>query len=212
MISLDSINTSEGCLQHLLLAEARTPAQANYNFDEIKTVLRAMKSVVTNRKASNKGYIFCSVGATSIIDYICAPVSTTGCQAKQFKGFSKNASGNVVVDPAILTRINDAVSIANNTSDPRNAKFKAHVNEVISVSKNAITDPYNTIPGSIGGEAVLKAVYGWRTSESADPGGAYVKIPQSAQHPNGNIQGIQFYTIKAVAVFLVEAKYKEFFV
>lgn len=89
---LNDINTDKGCLQRLLIAEARTPAHSAYNFNEIKIVLQAMKAVVVNRKILGKNYVFCSVGASSIIDFICAPVSTTGCQAKQFKGFGKSNS------------------------------------------------------------------------------------------------------------------------
>lgn len=176
MITLDDVNTEAGCLQHLLLAEARTPSHPTYNFDEVRLSLMAMKQVLLNRKSLGKAYIFCSKGAQTIIDFICAPVTTSGCQAKQFAGFSLGANGRIAVDPAILTRLQDAVTIANNSQDPRNTKFVRHLTEIIRITQSQVTDPYQNIPGSINGTSVLKGAYGWRTAGSADPGGLTSKF------------------------------------
>ncbi|HEX8529984.1 MAG TPA: hypothetical protein VF646_08165 [Cytophagales bacterium] len=214
MIQLDDVHSEAGCLQHLLLAEARSPEKSGYNLAEIRVVLQAMKAVIENRQALGKNHIFCSVNAASIIDFICAPVSPGGCQAKQFEGFTKGAGGKVSVADPIRKRIAEAVRIANNTQDPRSAKYVTHIQEIIAVVQNASSDPYTNIPGVIGGESVLKGAYGWKTSGSTQPGGAYVKIPQVVpplNHPNGDLQGIQFYTIKSVAGFLERQEFELFF-
>jgi hypothetical protein len=210
MINLSDINTDQGCLQYLILAECKSPGYASYNFNETKIVMRAMKSVITNRKALNKNWIFCSVNSNSLIDYICAPISQQGCQSKQFNGFTLSANDRVDIDQSISNRIDEILSIANNSSNARQTIYANHVNEAISVSKTVITDPYISIPENINGENVLKSAYGWRTSGSGSPGGNYIEIPQTIPpliHPNGNIQGIQFFTLKKNAASLSEREF-----
>ena len=212
MITLDDVNIEAGCLQHLLLAEARTPSHPAYDFDEVRVSLMAMKLVLFNRKSLGKAHVFCSKGAQTIVDFICAPVTTSGCQAQQFAGFSLGANNRVAVDASIMTRIQDAISIANNAQDPRSTEFIRHLTEIVSVSKGQVPDPYQNIPGNINGTSVLKGAYGWKTAGSADPGGAYVRIPPSTpplSYPNGSIQGIQFYTIMASVSFLNEEEFNQ---
>jgi hypothetical protein len=198
-IVLDDLQRDNGCLQHLILAECMTPNFASYDFAKAQNVIKAMKAVVVNRKNLNKPGVFCSVGATTIVHYICAPVSGAGCQAQQFQGFSWE-NNMARVSAAVLNRINDALAIANSAAHPKKAAFIKHINEIISVSNTAITDPYKDIPSTISGVSVLKGAYGWRTSGSGTGGGSYIAVPKataSATHPDGDLQGIQFLAIKS---------------
>jgi hypothetical protein len=207
MIKLDDLNTDNGCVQHLLLAETLGPASNKYDFDDLKIVVRAMKSVILNRKKLKKNNIFCSKNASTIRDYICAPVSNEGCQSKQFEGFELT-SGEIVITKKISDRINEMLTIANSSSDSRKQKYSEHIKEIIAVSKETETkDPYSDIPLTIDDVSVLSGVYGWRTSGEGTGGGNYVKIPKKKVpyvHPDGDLQGIQFLTIKTNSLKLNE--------
>ena len=209
LLRLDSLNTETGCLQHLLVAECRSPAVASYSFAQIQLVARAMKFVLLNRKKLGQNYRFCSVGAASLIDFICAPVSATGCQQQQFDGFTASPGRDTaVVDPAVLTRIQQTVGIANNPAHPQQLAYHQHVSFIIQLCSPIASnsDPYAAIPAMLGGKAVYQGGYFWRSQGSGSPGGTAVEIPtpSTTQAPPGTLQGITFYTL-TVAASLAEA-------
>jgi hypothetical protein len=206
-MNLDPLSTEAGCYQHLILAECRGPATPGYSFSEIQTVMKAMRACIQNRLALSRPRLFCSVGATTSIHYMFAPVSGVGCQAQQFRGFSWNAATSTpVIAAPQQTVIDNLLAVANNASDPRQQRFITHINEAKAVSSAAVTDPFSGIPNIIGTESIRTGVYGWRTGGAGGGGGAYRAIPQTVvpySHPNGYIQGIQFYTILADASLLL---------
>lgn len=208
LINLAPLNTAAGCLQHLLLAECRGPAGGGYSFAELQPVARAMKSVVMNRMALGQDYRFCSVGAVTVMDFVCAPVTAAGCQQKQFAGFTSSPGQNtVVVAAAIMARIKQTVDIANNPSHPQQALYHQHVSFIVQLcATNGGADPYSAIPAIINGKAVLRGGYFWRTAGSGGPGGTTIEIPtpSTTQAPPGTLQGITFYTASVAAGFMEE--------
>lgn len=208
-IALDDLQTDKGCLQHLLAAESLGPFDSAYNFDQIKIVLRAMNAALKNRHALTKPWIFCASTASTIRDIICAPISQTGCQGKQFEGFSK-VDGKVQITLDISSRIADLVRVANDATDSRQAKASQHLQEIITVVNGLLSDPYSSIPGTIGGVKIKAGVFGWKTAGASPPGGSFIKIPQTnppLSHPDGMLQKTQFYTIREDIVKLSQADF-----
>ena len=207
--TLDDLQTDKGCLQHLLAAESLGPFDPAYNFAQIKIVLRAMNAAVKNRHALAKPWIFCASTASTIQDIICAPISPTGCQGKQFDGFS-NVNGKVQLSDAITKRIAELLRIANDVTDPRRAKASQHLQEIITVVAGPLSDPYISIPITIGGIKIKAGVFGWKTAGATPPGGSFMKIPQTSPplaHPDGMLQKTQFYTIREDVLKLSQAEF-----
>lgn len=179
-VTLPDINTDEGLLARLFIAESRNPGQASYDADEVAKGMRAMKAVVDNRLKNNPGQ-FGAPGATTYVDIVGA--------AGQFHGFSKDAGGHIVIATDVQARIDKVLSVANTGAPGKYAAFVTKCNEV---AKAAVDDPFQGLT-AIGTTPVLGGGFGWRTAGSSAPGGSFVAIP-AAQ--GGVIAGNQFYTIK----------------
>lgn len=206
-IALADIDTDAGCVQHLLLAEARTPSYAGYDPAQNKIVMAAMKSVVSNRLALNRPWLFCSRECLTLRDFICAPIQAdpgAGCRdARQFKGFSMSGR-RVVLDPIIAQRIQENLAIANNPADARRPTFLRHVQDAIDASAST-ENPYQHLQ-SIGGVEVLQGAYGWRTADTGAPGPNFPAIPEDF-NPSGKMQGIQFFALKKAMQALTEDEF-----
>ncbi len=188
LIPLDDVNTDDGCIQRLLLAEARGPKASGYDFDETKTVIQAMIAVLQNRVGYNSPSKFCAPRGSSLrMNYVTA-VCAGGAQ--QFRGFSLDSNGDVAIAQPQLDTINGILTLA----QQGDTDCVSHINMIVGYSKSSVADPYSGIPSVIDGNQVLRGVYGWRTAGSGTGGGTYVQIP-AGNNPSGVLQGIQFTTI-----------------
>jgi len=178
-LALPDLQTDDGTVARMLLAETLTPASSSYDAAQAQTSMNAMKSAVVHRLT--KPSDFGAAGATNHRDIICAP--------GQFAGFSKNTSGEVVVDAAIEANIDDIVNRAN-TGAP--GVYYAHLKMAIDTADSTVTDPFSAIT-SVGGVATLGGTWGWRKAGTAAPGGKLVAIPTAS---GGVILRNQFYTLK----------------
>ena len=180
-IQLPPITTVEGVVARLLIAECRTPADhLHYDEAQVLICMKAMKAVVHNR-LHHHPELFGAPNAANYIDIITAP--------GQFHGFSKDASGNVVISPDVQHRIDDVLRLAN-TGAP--GKFYRFVENAINVANGGINDPFAGVT-NIGGVPVTGGGYGWRAASASDPGGKLIPIPASI---GGVIQGNKFYALK----------------
>ncbi len=166
-------------LVRLLIAESRTPAHAQYDADEVKKGMQAMKATVVNRLNNNPGQ-FGATGATTFADIIAAP--------GQFHGFTKSG-GNITISTDVQSRITEVMRKANTGSPGKYAEF---VKNAIAVANGAVSDPFKDLT-VVGPTAVKAGAFGWRKAGSAGPGGSFVQIPTTS---GGVIAGNQFYTVK----------------
>lgn len=186
-IQLDSINTEQGCLQHIFLAETKNAELPGFNPAEVVRSFTAMKSTIENRLKTPSQ--FGAPGAKNIIDIVTAP--------GQFDGFTKSG-GKVVITPKIETLIKNILTHANQPTHPRMQHHKNFVQSAISVSQTKIQDEFSAIT-KIGTTKVIGGVYGW--NRGAEMGGRFVKIPNGCLDSNniahdGIIMGNQFWTLK----------------
>ncbi len=177
---LPSLDSDLGVVVHLLLAESQTPSFAAYHVPSVLRGMHAMKATVANRLALNPSW-FAAAGASNFRDIVSAP--------GQFRGFSKDSTGRLVLHPSVLQRILEIVSQA--TADP-GGRFASHVELARSVSEASVSDPF-VLLRKIGDVQVLGGTYGWRTAGSSAPGGRFVQVPEA---DGGVIGGNQFYTLK----------------
>jgi hypothetical protein len=179
-VALPDVNTDEGLLVRLFIAESRNPGHKQYNADTAKKGMRAMKAVVDNRLRNNPGQ-FGAPGAKGYIDIVAA--------AGQFHGFSKGTNGKILIASDVQKRIDEVVKIAN-TGKP--GKYAAFVQAAIDVAKADVDDPFKDVK-KVGRTETTGGSDGWRTAGSAQPGGSFIAIPEAN---GGVIAGNQFYTLK----------------
>jgi hypothetical protein len=175
-IGLPDLQTDDGTLANLLLAEARNPGQPSYDANDANLCFQTMKAVVSNR-LQNPGR-FNAPGATNVRDIVCAP--------GQFAGFSMSG-GQVQIASPQQTRIDTILRNAN-IPGPTSTPWADFVQKALDVIAAPIQDRFSNVT-SVDGVDVLPGTYGWRSAGSSDPGGTFVKLP------NGVIGGIQFYTV-----------------
>lgn len=161
--------TDEGLVSRLLLAEIRNPSAATYSASDSEIGMRAIRSIVENRK--KKPSIFnASSSSTSAI------ITARG----QFAGFDGGIS------EVIRQRTNALVNPAGNSS-----KFVDFWNDVFRISEAAsVIDPYASVT-VVAGVNVEPGTYGVRTAGSSEPGGSFVALSTGK-----NIAGQDFYTLK----------------
>ncbi|MEY4562742.1 MAG: hypothetical protein RLZZ618_2019 [Pseudomonadota bacterium] len=145
MITLPEKKSDDGVEARVLLAECRGPAASSYTIELAAEAMQLMDAVLWNRMANPGPYM--AKGAKTLADIVRAP--------KQFEGFGKYPD----YDPKIRQRIQDAIDIANNPKDSRQAAYAEFVNKAIEIAKSAyFTDPS---PGTLAS---------WRTANSGSPG------------------------------------------
>jgi hypothetical protein len=179
-VTLPDVNTDAGLLARLFIAESRNPSQKQYEAQEVKKGMQAMKAVIQNR-LKNKPAQFGAPNAKTYVDIVGAP--------GQFHGFSKNAQGKIDIAADVQKRIDTVMKTAN-TGKP--GKFANFVQNAIDVANGSGEDPFKDIR-KINNTGVIGGSYGWRTAGSSDPGGAFIAIPSGQ---GGIIAGNQFYTLK----------------
>lgn len=178
-IALPGLDTDEGVLAHMMVAESKNPYYADYDEAVAKLGFRAMKAVVVNRLKNNPKD-FGAPGATTWTDIIVAP--------GQWDGFSRK-DGKVQLTTKVADLIKKVLDAAN-TGAP--GKFTAFVQSVLDAVAAPVDDPFKGIT-SIGGVPVLSGGFGWRTKGSTSPGPRFVAIPADK---GGLIANNQFYTVK----------------
>lgn len=178
-LTLPAINTDQGILARVMIAEARNPGYASYDADEARRCLQAMKAVVDNR-LRHRPERFGARGATNYADVVTA--------RGQWAGFAKDASGNPAVSSGVQARIDDVLRRANSGAPGR---YHAFVSMVLEVAAAAVSDPFASIT-LIDGTTVMDGAFGWRTAGSSSPGGAFVAYTPAQ---GGEIAGIQFYAV-----------------
>lgn len=150
MITLPERNSDEGVETRVLLAECRGPAGSGYTLELATHAMQLMDAVLWNRMDDPKPFM--ARGAKSLIDIVRAK--------GQFAGFEKYPD----VAASIQKRIQDAIDIANNPKDPRQAAYEAFINKAIEIAKSAYFD--DPSPGKL---------VSWRTANSGSPGNNFLK-------------------------------------
>ena len=172
-VTLPDINTPEGVLARVLIAESLNPGYGRrYNEADTLKAMQMMKAVYKNRLKDPGRYM--APGAETLTDVIVARGQTAG--------FSKDADGNVVISPDVQRRIDEVVARANAGSPGAYARLV----------QNAINVANGTTP-SLDPFANQGGVVGYRTAGSRPPGGDLVAIPASA---GGVVGGQQFYRLR----------------
>jgi hypothetical protein len=178
-IALPDLDTDDGVLAHMMVAESKNPFYADYDAEVVKQGLRAMKAVVENRLRNDPSQ-FGAPGATMWTDIIVAP--------KQWEGFSRK-DGKVQLSAPVQERVKKVLQAANTGAA---GKFRQFVHNVLDVVAATADDPFKGIT-SIGGVKVIGGGYGWRTEGATSPGPRFVAVPADK---GGIIAGNQFYTLK----------------
>jgi hypothetical protein len=151
-ITLPAINTDEGALARLLLAETRGPAYANtWKADKSKQAMEWMRIVIANRQATPGPFL---AKSGSVLDVIKAK--------GQFHGFESYPPPMATV----ALNIQSQVDSANNDSLPNQDNYLIHVQNAISVAQA------KTLPGDPSGAGYR--LVGWRTQGSGSPGGSMI--------------------------------------
>jgi len=177
---LPPIETDEGVVSRMLLAECKTPGYPDYDEAQAYWAMLAMKAVVHNRLTTSPAR-FGAPGARSYADIIAA--------RGQWSGFSRGPQGFVVIDPETARHVDELMAHAND--GPPGAYYR-FVRNALYVSYAPVQDPFAMLT-SVDGGPVLPGAYGWRREDSGQPGGAFVAIPRSA---GGVLGGAQFYAIR----------------
>ncbi|MGO4715376.1 hypothetical protein [Bradyrhizobium sp. 2TAF24] len=149
-ITLPDRNTDEGAETRLLMSEARGPSFASFNLSDTTRAMALMDLVLVNRLTNRPGR-FGAPGASTLRDIIKAK--------GQFAGFETYPN----YDSRIVGRLQNMLSIANNTSDRRSGDFTSFIQAAIDRANapNAIVDPS---PGLL---------CAWRTAGASSPGSAF---------------------------------------
>lgn len=179
-VTLPDLGTDEGLLARLFIAESVNPGFKDYDADQAKRGMRAMKAAVDNR-LKNQPEQFGAPKATTYADVVGA--------AGQFHGFSKTAAGKIEVAADVQKRI-DAVLKQANTGKP--GRYAAFAQAAIDIAKGPVDDPFKDVK-KVGEIETTGGSFGWRKAGSTGPGGRFVAVP-AAQ--GGVIAGNQFYTLK----------------
>jgi hypothetical protein len=167
-IELPSITTDAGVVARLVIVENRTPDHPQYNDEEVFKSMMAMWAVVHNR-LYNHPELFGAPHAANLIDIITAP--------GQFHGFSRAASGEVMISADLQHRIDEVLRIANTGAPGKYYQFIKKATEAAADHLPGL-DPFRAID-NIDGVPVTGGGYGWRAANASDPGGRFIPIPAS---------------------------------
>jgi hypothetical protein len=140
-----------------------------------------MKAVVHNRLFHDPAR-FGAPGARTYADVICAP--------GQWSGFGRGPRGEYVIEPEVMTRVDEIVVHANSGPPGPHHRF---VQNALAITYGGVSDPFAHLRW-IDGTAVYPGAYGWRRHGSTPPGGSFVASPPA----QGGIRGgNQFYALAA---------------
>jgi hypothetical protein len=161
-LALPAATTDQGLLARLLIAETPSPEMPGYTDADAETSMIWMRVVIANRLSKPSG-VYASANAKTIADVIKAP--------GQFKGFQSYPT----IDATISKRLDETVSIANESGDGRREKYKKFVQIALKVAAMAsVKDPST-------------GLYFWRTSGSG--------APSTGTNVYKTILGNTFYTL-----------------
>ncbi|TRX75140.1 hypothetical protein [Pseudomonas mangiferae] len=150
-LELPPVNTDEGALARVLLAESITPDDQEFPGGEASlTSMRLIQQVLLNRLGFPDISVFNRPSARTITALIMAGLGN------EVKGFG--AYPNIEAKQARL--IANILTIGNDASDRRYALYRDHIKRALDV----VTGTVPRLEGDY---------YGWRTKESSHPGGAY---------------------------------------
>lgn len=174
LIALPDINTNEGMLTRLFLAESVNPGDSvNYKEADSKKSMLWMRKVVENRLAHATPNIFGARKQPSNSGFVLKDIVIA---KNQFHGFEKYPT----LDPSININLNGFTTIANNYSHPNRESYATFIaNAKAAAAKDALKGFVDPSP---------KGLYGWRTKGSSEPGGQFTFY----QH----LAGQTFYTLK----------------
>lgn len=167
-LTLAPVNSEEGMLVRLLLAENTTPDETSYDASKAKKAMQWMRVVLANRLASKNPGEFRAPGAKTLTDIVKGK--------NQFEGFGDYPT----IAAKQAARIANIVKIANDDNDKRQEPFAQFLQIAIDVaqSKTLIDDP------------CPKGTYAWRTTGHGAPsGGGFVTCGDP-------ISGNQFYQLE----------------
>jgi hypothetical protein len=146
-IVLADSSTDAGAMERLFLLEAYTPAYVGtYDATQNLAAMRLMRQTIENRLKSPGQYM--AGGATTETDIIEL--------GNQFAGFGTYPT----LDPGMMLRLQDILTIANNPKHPMQAVFAQFVNDAITAATESTTPSVAKYPN----------VTAWRTKNSGPPG------------------------------------------
>jgi hypothetical protein len=151
-LSLADINTPVGAMERAFLAEARSPDDPEYNPQVNLEAMRDMRQVVENRLKAPSEYM--ARGATDAIGIFKAP--------DQFPELTTYPKG-------IPDDVDDAIFIANDPHDHRQAAYWQHVQNAITAATENVATPIASLPEAIawkktprtGGREALRPALCW---------------------------------------------------
>jgi hypothetical protein len=169
-IELPPLESEEGMVARLLLAESLTPNYGNFDNAKVLEGMRWMYLVLQNRLSfSNLGeFSVPKGGARNLFSIIKAPGQFAG-----FEGYPNNIGGEQ------LKHINEILGIANKGGLVKFEQYRKHVENALDIASGRIplvSDPCPT------------GLYGWRTANAKHPGSNFEFYKLYA--------GQDFYTLK----------------
>lgn len=170
-IGLPPLNSDQGIMARLFLAESISPIKISYKESESKKGMLWMRQVIENRLHHKTPNIFMAKPSSGNRYTVLDIVTAKG----QFHGFENYPD----IIPQIRGHIQNYVAIANNYNHPQRKKYAEFIeNAILAASPNALE----------GRDLVAKDLYGWRTKDSTHPGGSFLKYKDFA--------GQTFYILK----------------
>ena len=179
-ILLPEIDTDEGVIARVLIAESQNPGWGDYDEAAVKQGMFAMKAVVDNRLGNHPEW-FLAPGAANYGDIVTAP--------GQWAGFSRE-EGEIVVAPpqqALIDRILEEAR-----ADSPDGPYARFYYLVMEVSESAVQDPFADL-WETDGIPVIGGGYGWKTEGANPPGGRFQRL---ADADGGLMAGNRFYTLR----------------
>ncbi len=195
-VELDSPSIPAGYVSLLLINEAPFPGERGYRSeDDSKATMLAILWVLHCRaSAIPAGYTqkqVADVQSRNVID-----VMTAGGVKGQVDGFYKDDAGRYVAVPRVHERISYLVGIANQGQPGKVARLLNYARDLARLY-------FQNGPGGkdifaelrrVGSVHVTGRSYAWMTDvRGFDPGGAFVRIPDTEQ---GSLGGNRFYTLE----------------
>lgn len=195
-VELDPPSTPAGYVALLLINEAAFPGERGYLSEEDSKA--AMLSVlwVLHCRASviPAGYTQRQVAAVETKNVI--DVMTAGGVKGQVDGFYKGPDGRPVAVPRVHERVAYLVGMANRGQPGKMARLLIYARDLgrqYFQAGPAEKDLFADLR-KVGAKPVTGHGYAWMTDmRGCDPGGSFVRIPDSGQ---GSLGGNRFYTLE----------------
>jgi hypothetical protein len=195
-VDLDPASTPAGYVSLLLINEAPFPGERGYRSEEDSKAAMLAVLWVLHCRASEipPGYTqkqVADVSSRSVID-----VMTAGGVKGQVDGFYKDGSGRFVAVPRVHERVNYLVGMANQGQPGKMARLLNHARDLARLyfQRGPRDRDIFAELRRIGLTPVTGHSYAWMTDvRGFDPGGAFVRIPDTDQ---GALGGNRFYTLE----------------